>query len=199
MESTLHLPMAIQVVGDDALVNGVGDHKSEHGDEEDAEPTRCVNPRVSWKAHHIFIKISTQKQKIILFRECSILVWCILSSFINTVQVFDGLKISSFDCTLVSARLCLLQHCGPSQPKKKLAKFHRNESSLTKPSDDTIAKVPNGSVPKTKRWWCCTRNWGQPTSPYPKSRSHLKGIACSSLRRWSQTLYKPLNRLGQGR
>ena len=47
MERTLHLPMAIQVVGDDALVNGVGDHKSEHGDEEDAEPTRCVNPRVS--------------------------------------------------------------------------------------------------------------------------------------------------------
>ena len=40
-----------------------------------------------------------------------------------------------------------------------------------------IAKVPNGSVPKTRRWWCCTRNWGQPTSPYPKSRSHLKGIA----------------------
>ena len=63
MESTLHLPMAIQVVGDDALVNGVGDHKSEHGDEEDAEPTRCVNPRVSWKSHHIFIKISTQKQQ----------------------------------------------------------------------------------------------------------------------------------------
>lgn len=62
MESTLYLPMAIQVVGDDALVNGVGNHKSEHGNEEYAEPTRCVNPRVSCKAHHNSLKISTQKQ-----------------------------------------------------------------------------------------------------------------------------------------
>lgn len=60
-EIVLYLPMAIQVVGDDALVNGVGDHKSEYGDKEDAEPTRCVNPGVSCKAHHISIKISTQK------------------------------------------------------------------------------------------------------------------------------------------
>lgn len=37
-------------------------------------------------------------------------------------------------------------------------------------------KVPTGSIPKPRRW-CRIQSWGQPTSPSPKSRTHLKGIA----------------------
>lgn len=136
MESTLYLPMAIQVVGDDALVNGVGDHKSEHGDEEDAEPTRCVNPRVSCKSQHIFHQDQYLKTNYSL--ENSILVLWIHSIELNKhspgIQWTKHLiiRLSRKSSALAAHLFARGLACNNIADRLN----HRNESSLTKPSDD---------------------------------------------------------------
>ena len=89
-----------------------------------------------------------------------------------------------FCFTLICTRLSLLQHCGPSQPKKLQSSTETSGLSQNV-NIRTMDIVPIGSVLKPRRW-CYTRNWGQPTSPSPNPDPIWRESPCPSSRR-SQT------------